>query len=283
MLQHEWTVMAKVIAVSATALLTAGSSLAHDQPGPSLHFASNANFDEAGRFAPKDFGFNIADVSSAEMLDALPDGVFGMIWVGRCEGPDARFQETVNSVIQHPKLFAFYLADDPDPSGRWRKTCPPANLRAESDWIHERRPDALTFVALMNLGDEAEPRFHPDLRPQITQVDLFGVSPYPCRRDWPKCDFTMVDRFVDAALKAGIPNSAIVPVYQTFGGGRWTANGGGYRMPDAAELREMILAWRKRTPNPRFDYAYSWGSQNGDIALSGSSALRDVLKEFNAN
>ncbi|MCW2285391.1 hypothetical protein M2323_003302 [Rhodoblastus acidophilus] len=275
--------MAKVVVLSATALLTSGSSLAPYQPRPSLHFASNGNFDEAGRFAPKDFGFNIADVASAEMLDALPDGVFGMIWAGRCEGPDARFQETVMSVIQHPKLFGFYLADDPDPSGRWRKTCPPENLRSESDWIHARRPDALTFVALMNLGDEAKPRFHPELRPENTHVDLYGISPYPCRRDWPECDFTMIDRFVDAALAAGIPNSAIVPVYQTFGGGSWTAKGGGYRMPNAAELREMLVAWRRRAPNPRFDYAYSWGTQKGDVALSVSSSLREVFKQFNGN
>ncbi len=246
------------------------------------HFAANGNFDEAGRFAPGAAGFDIADVASAAQLETLPTGVKGLMWIGLCNGAEAKFVERAGSALRSRKLFGFYLMDDPDPSGRWRDACSPDALRAEADWIHARRADALVFIGLMNIGDARSPAFDDSLRPERTHVDLFGVAPYPCRSEWPDCDDTMIGRFVAAARQAGIPDQAIVPIYQTFGGGTWrTDSGGRYRMPSPEELTRMFRVWAELTPAPVFDFAYSWGAQHSDDALSGSPALQSVFDEHN--
>jgi hypothetical protein len=246
------------------------------------HFAANGNFDETGRFAPAAAGFDIADVASAAQLETLPPAVKGLMWIGLCDGVDAKFVERAGSALGSRKLFGFYLMDDPDPSGRWREACSPDALRAEADWIHLHRADALVFVGLMNIGDAKSPAFDQSLRPERTHIDLFGVAPYPCRSEWPDCDDAMIGRFVAAARRAGIPDKAIVPIYQTFGGGNWrTDSGGRYRMPRPDELKRMFRSWTELTPAPVFDFAYSWGPQRSDDALGGSPALQSVFGEHN--
>jgi len=274
----KWTM---VIVFGVAAGLALARAKADDSSNAPRHFAVNENFDGAGRFAPLAYGFNIADVSSAESLNGLPDGVLGLMWVGQCGGADGPFRALVESVIHHPKLFGFYLMDDPDPSGRWRPRCRGEDLRAEVDWIHARRANAVTFIALMNVGDDAAPAFDPALRPENSHVDLFGVAPYPCRRNWQECDFAMIGHFVEAARRVGIPDSSVVPIYQTFGGGAWSAAGGGYRLPEAWELRRIVEIWSKLISTPVFDYAYSWGSQRSDMALGTSAPLLEVLGQHN--
>ena len=268
----------------AAALALAPPAGAAEGASPAIrhHFAANGNFDEAGRFAPAAAGFDIADVVSAAQLETLPPGVKGLMWIGLCDGVDAKFVERAGSTLGSSKLFGFYLVDDPDPSGRWREACSPGALRAEADWIHLRRADALVFIGLMNIGDAKSPAFDESLRPERTHVDLFGVAPYPCRSEWPDCDDAMIGRFVAAARQAGIPDKAIVPMYQTFGGGTWrTDSGGRYRMPRPDEMKRMLRIWTELTPAPAFDYAYSWGSQRSDDALGGSPALQSVFREQN--
>jgi hypothetical protein len=272
-------VLAAVVALAAFGAREAAAEGAVKAP---RHFAVNGNFDPGGRFVPRDYGFNLADVSSAEALDSLPGDVMGLMWVGLCDGADPRFRALVESVIDHPKLFGFYLMDDPDPSGRWRQPCPAENLRAESDWIHARRAGIVTFIALMNIGTSAAPAFDASLGPENSHADLFGIAPYPCRRDWRECDFTMIDRFVEAGRRIGISDAAVVPTYQAFGGGEWRSEGGGYRLPDAGELRRILELWREKIPHPAFDYAYSWGTQKSDKALATSIPLLDVFRRHNS-
>jgi hypothetical protein len=246
------------------------------------HFASNANSASDGSFAPAQAGFNLADVSSKQQLDLLPEGTKGLMWVGQCEGVTARFESVVGAVIDHPRILGFYLMDDPDPTGRWRPQCKASHLRAESDWIHSRRPDAITFVALMNVGTSAKPELSSEYRPEVSHIDLFGVSPYPCRTEWSSCDFEMIDRFVAAIAAAGISVDRIVPTFQTFGGGDWgTDSGGGYRLPSAAEMQAMLERWERFAPTPIFDYAYSWGSQRADQSLETSAELQSVFLRRN--
>jgi hypothetical protein len=272
----KWTC---IIAFGAVGLL--GPARSEPSATAPRHFAVNSNFDAAGRFVPRAYGFNIADVSSAESLDGLPDGVLGLVWVGLCGGANAPFRALVDSVIHHPKLFGFYLMDDPDPSGRWNPRCRGEDLRAESDWIHARRASAVTFIALMNAGDDAAPAFDPALRPENSHVDLFGVAPYPCRRKWQECDYAMIGHFVEAARRIGIQDQSVVPIYQTFGGGSWSAAGGGYRLPEAWELRRIIEIWRNLISAPVFDYAYSWGTQRSDASLATSTPLLEVFAQQN--
>ena len=268
------------LAVICVAGATIGPSARQDSHV--WHFAANQNFDAAGAFLPGRAGFNLADVSTRRELDLLPDGTMGLVWVGSCQGVTSAFETAVGAVIDHPKAFGFYLVDDPDPTGWWRRKCKPSDLRAESDWIHRRRSRAVTFVALMNLGSSASPRFSADYRPEASHVDLFGVSPYPCRTGWRECDYDMIDRFVGASQQAGIPADRIVPTFQSFGGGDWRADsGGGYRLPNSSEMERMLKRWDKFTPAPPFDYAYSWGQQRSDESLAESTDLQTVFAQHN--
>lgn len=246
------------------------------------HYASNGNFDQNGNYLPGAVGFDVADIGNPWELNHLPAGVRGLVWVDKCNGVDNAFLSTVRPLINHPKLFGFYLKDDPDPTGRWGPVCHASELRAESDWIHARRRDALTFVDLMNLSSSSTPSFEASYRPDNSHVDLFGVSPYPCRVKLGACDYKMIDRFVDAALQSGVPRAKIVPVYQTFGCGAWRSEGvGAYRMPTVEELRIMLKRWSALAPAPVFDYAYSWGSQKNDLALESSGDLKNVISAHN--
>lgn len=258
--------------------LAAGGSVRAEQ-SRTRHFASNGNFDRNGTFAPARAGFDIADVSSLSELDRLPEGVKGLVWLGQCRGADATFRNSVQRFIDNPKLYGFYLMDDPDPTGRWHPSCPASKLKAESDWIHHRRADAVTFVELMNLGSFSAPSYGGWYTPQTTHADLFGIAPYPCRLEWSICRIDMIDRFVAAARTSGIPLSKLVPTYQTFGLGAWrTDSGGRYRMPSVEELKLMLDRWQRLLPSPAFDYTYSWGTQRSDIALQDSAKLQAVFR-----
>jgi hypothetical protein len=266
--------------IAAYALLVSAST--HPVPSATRHYAANGNFDAKGRYVPGEFGFNISDISKIRDLDRLPDGVLGFVWVGRCTGVDASFIATVRPFLNHPKVFGFYLMDDPDPAP-WRgRRCPAEHLKAEADWIRSRAPNAKTFIMLMNLGSSRAPSFLNSYNPENTHVDLFGLSPYPCRSELGGCDFEMIDRFVDAAVAAGIPADRIVPAYQTFGGGSWIDDGGGtYVIPSDRSETKILARWSALIRRPVFDYAYSWGSQRGDETLANSPGLRAVLAKHN--
>jgi hypothetical protein len=87
---------------------------------------------------------------------------------------------------------------------------------------------------------------------------------------------------VTAAESEGIPLADIVPVYEAFGGGTWVDDGGGsYQLPTAAQESEILSTWASLVPTPVFDYAYSWGVQDGDLSLSGSPSLQSVFLAHN--
>lgn len=246
--------------------------------GTHLHLAANANFDANGVYTPGQAGFNLADVSDVAMLGSLPAGVMGLAWIGRCSGVDAGFLAIVRPYLGREKMFGFNLMDDPDPTGRFSPVCTAGALKAESDWIHANMPRAKTFIVLMNMGTSRAPSFAGTYNPANSHVDLFGISPYPCRTELRGCDFDMIGRFFAAAEAAEIPRDAIVPVYQSFGGGSWVDDGGGqYRLPTAAEEQEIIARWDALMPKPAFDYAYSWGAQRGDSALQEAPALQAIF------
>lgn len=252
-----------------------------------LHFTPNHNFDAQGQYLPAKAGFNLADISSVEQLDALPPGVMGLVWVGLCNGADPAFVRTITPYVGNSRLFGFYLMDDPDP--RWSATargdahgCRPENLKAESDWIHAHVPGGLTFIVVMNLGPAARPSFEGSYNPENSHIDLFGIDPYPCRSELAGCDFAMIDRYVAAAARWGIPRLSMVPVFQTFGGGAWEdGDGGHYVPPDGDQMQTMLARWGALLPAPSFDYAYSWGAQRGDSALEDSVDLMAVLSAHN--
>lgn len=185
--------------------------------GP-LHYAPNNNFDGHGNYLPGKAGFNLADVSSVGQLTSLGTDEKGLVWVGQCNGADEAFRATIQPFIGNPKVFGFFLMDDPDPrglfeAGRLAPRCTPDNLKAESDWVHSHVPGAKTFIVLMNLSTSKVPSFEHTYNPANSHVDLFGIDPYPCRSELQGCDYGMIDQYVAAANAWGIPFRQMVPVY----------------------------------------------------------------------
>jgi hypothetical protein len=245
-------------------------------PTTALHYAPNGNIVN-GTYAPGADGFNLADVSSVAALNALPSGVEGLVWLGMGNGADAAFQNTVSQYAHNSKLYGFYLVDEPDPTGQYGPLVTAANLKAESDWIHQNVPGAETFIVLMNLGTPTNPSYANTYNPANTGIDLFGLDPYPIRPQFGGANYSVIPAAVNAAEAAGIPLSRIVPVYQAFGGGGYSS----YTLPTASQEQQILATWGAAVPAPAFDYAYSWGSQSGDTALVNSADLQPVFAAHN--
>ena len=252
-----------------------------------LHYTPNQNIARDGTYTPARAGFNVADVSEHHDLSALGPEIRVLVWVGLCHGVDEAFKRIVNDYAQAPRLFGFYLMDDPDPRpAAWASNpshaCTPANLRAEADWIHDNIPGAKTIIVLMNMASTLQPSFKETYEPSNSHVDLFGLAAYPCRSDLPNCDYDIIDRYVAAAVDAGISRDRIVPIYQTFGGGGWkTDTGGHYVLPTVQQAADILSRWHQLVPNPEMDMAYSWGTQKGDAALETAPDLQALFARYN--
>ena len=239
-------------------------------PVTALHYTANDNFGAGGAYLPGRDGFNLADVGDKGALDALPAGVLGLVWLGDCSGATAAFRAQVDPFAGDHKLFGFYVTDEPDPS-----SCPARAIRAEDNWIHAHVRGAKTFAILQNLGADDSPDFRA-YTPDGTDLDLIGLDPYPVTSGGSP-DFHEIATYTAAAQAAGWPVSRIVPVYQTFGG----SSEGDWRLPSPEQERVMLADWAAATPTPVFDYAYSWGSQDGDIGLARSPALQALFAAKN--
>ena len=248
-------------------------------PHTSEHFTANGNL-SGSTYVPGADGFNVADVSSNDLVAALPAGVKGLVWIGSCDGATPSFQSTVQSFVGDPRVFGFYLMDEPNPS-----SCSAANLKAESDWIHANDPGTYTFIIELDLSSSNHPTYQGDYNPANSDIDLYGLDPYPCRSENPAsapCAYSWLGLAVTAAEAAGIPLADIVPVYQAFGGGAWVDDGGGsYQLPTAAQESAILATWESLVPTPVFDYAYSWGTQNGDQPLAATPSLQSVFLAHN--
>ena len=237
-------------------------------PTTALHYTANGNFVN-GVYAPGADGFNLADVGSVSELNALPPGVKGLVYLGLTNGADANFQATVIAFKNNPNLYGFYLADEPGPGLA-------ANLKAESDWIHANIPGAKTFIIEENMSSDTSPTFV--YTPANTDIDLYGLDPYPVNINVPNnYDLATINAAVQTAEADGIPQSAIVPVYQAFGGGGYSD----WIVPTPAQEQQILSTWGSVVPNPAFDYAYSWGVQVNDTALSTDPGLQAVFAAHN--
>jgi hypothetical protein len=241
-------------------------------PSTTLHYTANGNF-VGGQYAPGADGFNLADISSASELGELPSGVEALVYLGMTGGVTAAFKSAVESFIGKSQVYGFYLADEPN-----RSATTAANLKAESDWIHANDPSAKTFMVEQNLSGNTTPQYY--YTPANTDIDLFGLDPYPVQTNVPHdYDLNIINLAVQEAESVGIPQKDLVPVYQAFGGGGYAT----YTLPTAAQERQILSEWGSLLPNPAFDYAYSWGVQDGDTALSEDSALQKVFAAHNAS
>ncbi|MER8871771.1 calcium-binding protein [Mesorhizobium sp. M0814] len=241
-----------------------------------LHYTSGGSGTDIAKA-----GFNLASVQYVEQVNELPEGMKGLVYLDEANGVTQSFIDKVTPFLGNPNVFGFFLVDEPDPTGQWGTYASAANLKAESDWIHEHFPGAKTYITMMSLGTSANPDFRGTYNPANTGIDYYGIDVYPVRTDGP-VDYNMIDKFVAAAQASGIPTSQIVPGYQAFGGGEYNTDmGGKYVVPTAAQMETMMEHWAKLVPSPAFDYAYAWGSQRGDTALESSSELQAVFREHN--
>lgn len=258
-----------------TALAGCGASSAatHPSRAPSpstvtasattLHYIAN----EVDVPAAMKLGFTLVDVSSKAEADALPDGVRGLMWVGeKCPTmADAAFKATIDRMAADGKVFGYYLSDEP------QCDTGPAALASRADYVRQASSgNQVSFFLEDNMADNQE------YSAAATHADLIGLDPYPCSTAHPHCQFSQVADEVAAAKRAGWTQCQIVPVFQYFSDSY-------YNLPTAAQEQRLLDAWARQVPSPVFDYAYSWGTQDGLLtqALSASPKLQAVAAQHN--
>ncbi|GAA3103821.1 hypothetical protein JOF29_003545 [Kribbella aluminosa] len=255
-----------VVAVTGT---SGGARADAQSPAPARHFIANLK----GATTPFALGYNLADKSSVSSLSLLPAAVQSVFWLGqKCPKPaDSTFKATVDALASNPKVFAYYLSDEPHIGD-----CPggPAALRSRADYIraasHGRQK---SFVVLSKVTD------YKPFAPASSHVDLVGLDPYPCSTAHPQCDLGKIGEKVSAARSAGVPPAAIVPVYQAFGQERTTSHY--YNQPTASQEHAMLMEWKRLVPAPVMDYTYGWSNQSSAApTLVDSPALQKVFATF---
>jgi hypothetical protein len=230
--------------------------------GERYHYIANLGGDFA---AAREVGFNLADISSPSLLDSLPAGMRGVLWIGngyntQCAWAlsDDAVAAAVAAVRGHPNFSEiYYISDEPHPAN-----CPDAahKVAERTALIHSLDSAGRTFILVEN-GLHAYTEFD-----QLAgSADFIGVDPYPCNRQNVKkgCDLSAMRRRIETALAAGIAPDRIVPVYQAFGQNCTESSSPYYRLPSVAETKAMLSVWDELVPPDRrpFDMTYSWGPQ----------------------
>ena len=158
--------LAATVAAVAVAAVGAGCGSGHGAgrgfghgAGP-LHFASGTN---ANQKLALSLGFNLVDVTGSQTdpaatkatVDALPDGVQALIWVGNLDNTDCttpgyetpRFRSLVNALAHDGKVYGYYLSDEPHPL---MCTNAAADIRARADYVHARSDSQKTFIVVQD-------------------------------------------------------------------------------------------------------------------------------------
>lgn len=273
--------MKRMLAALAGATALATPSLAAD-PRVEWRMASGSNWTN-NEYAPGALGFTLADVSSLSILNRLPEGVKGIVYVGPgndgCAGPTIKFRAFVDQFKDNPKLWGFYLMDEPYAKDVGSKpACAMSNLKAETEYIHANFTNAKTFVKLGNIGNTQNPNYDDFGLPNM--LDVYGIGGYPCRTanaGPDKCEYAMIARYVAAAVRANIPKAKMAPTVQAFGG--WD---GVFVLPDAHQEQKLLEEWKKELPNPPMTFAYSYGKQDKSTgSIATSPELQAVFKDWN--
>lgn len=256
-------------AAGATAAQTAA---ALPEPTTARHYIANLQGAVAG---PRSVGFNVFDTgASTEQVDALPSGVQAMVWLGqKCPTPaDASFRDTVQRLARNPKVFGYYLSDEPHVAD-----CPggPKALASRAAFVRDASGGRQrSFIVLSETPD------YKAFRPAVTGVSMIGIDAYPCSDANPDCNPAKIDEKVGLALSNGIPRGRIVPVFQAFGQ-RLTQGDRYYRQPTARQMRPLLARWARLVPSPPMDYTYGWGHQaSANPTLVDSLQLRRLLRGY---
>jgi len=236
-------------------------------PSGTRHFVAN----EEGAYATTAaLGYNLHDAGAdPAQVNALPYADKAIVWLGeKCpSGATPAFRAAVDALKDNPRVFGYYLSDEPDDP-----LCA-SGAKAEADYIHSVAPGQYAFLLLTDF-----PGTYQAYRPAATNVDLIAIDPYPCQ--YPVsggCDLNRINTEVDAAIAAGIPRERLVPTFQAFGQTTtWFA-------PSAAQLQSILDRWAALLPTPVFDFAYTWGCQGGlrTDCVSGHTDWQNLLRAYN--
>ena len=246
---------------------TAGSLPA---PTTSNHFVTNLHGATA---EPRQTGFTIFDTgSSSQQVDALPRGARAMVWLGqKCPtAADDAFRRTVQRLAGNPRVFGYYLSDEPHVAD-----CPggPQALASRARYLRRATGGSQrSFIVL------SQPADYVAFRPEVTRVDMVGLDPYPCSVPNPGCAFDKIDEKVALATQS-MTLSRIVPVYQAFG--QSAAASHYYDLPTADQMRTMLAHWARLVPHPPMDYTYGWGHQDSaNPTLADSAPLKSLFTAY---
>ena len=233
---------------------------------PPLRFIFHSGSNQAGAAA---LGFNLLDVDSKSLADALPAGTRGSYWLGdyinaptcNWEKSDATISAKVRAGIGDPKIWGYYFSNEPDPYG-----CPNAvaQHRARAALIKSIDPTKATFISLdMNWREQALMQ----IPLWVGVTDYVGLNPYVCFVGRPTCDYAWIDKVIRAADAAGVVYFGHV---QAFQADEW-------RWPTPNELRHMLKQWAASKQKGYSVFTWSWGGS----VLRSRPALVVVLKQFN--
>lgn len=257
-------------AAARPAVSDRGASRSLPAPTTSHHYIANIG-DPA---VAQRWGFTVLDTgSSPALVRALPRGTQALVYLGQdCPTrANATFRHQISRLADNPRVFGYYLADEPVISG-----CSggPAALRTRTDYI--RRASGGKQKSFIVVDD---PRVAHAYRPRVTHLTMVGIDPYPCSVADPSCDFTTIRHDLDATLRAGVPLARIVPVYEGFG--QENTKSPYYTLPTAAQMTTMLQRWAALVPHPMMDYVYSWGHQSSaNPTLRDSSSLKQLFKTY---
>jgi hypothetical protein len=221
-----------------------------------LHYSHNPG----GAYTTQQaLGFNLMDVGmSTSSLNALPANTKGLVWTGEAKCPPlalpTAFTDFVNANATNPKLYGFYMADEPDSTD---PACA-AGFKARADYMHSKNPNLKAMILLTDY-----PGTYAAYRPAVTNLDIIAIDPYPCRWDISTatnggCDYTMINKEVNAAIAAGIPKDKLAPTYQFFGDNIPT-----WRPPSATQMQQILDTWHTLLPTPPIDMFYTWNASSG--------------------
>jgi hypothetical protein len=198
------------------------------------------------------------------------------VWTNEGDCPSATPSSAFTSFVQanadNPKVYGYYLADEPQSTAA---SCVAA-IKARADYIHSKNPNQKALVLLTDY-----PGTYAAYRPAVTNLDLVGIDPYPCRWDIGTsggCDYEMIEEEVTAAQAAGIPASALVPMFQVFGDNLPT-----WKPPTVPELQSILATWQEYLPDPTIDMTYTWGIQPAwghTDTLQTRTDWQDVMRAY---
>jgi len=248
---------------SASGAISAPPSGGHNSVA-TLHYVSNLGSDHA---AAARLGYNLFDIGPVRsQIDALGPGQQALVWLGNLDNTDctpgyswAQFTAAVDRLASDAKVYGYYLSDEPHP-----RICPGAvaDIRARADYIHAHTKVQKVFIVVLDAARECGTALgceYAAMRPSVTHVDLIGVDPFPCGLTF--CTPSRIDQEVQRAEAAGVPASAIVPVFQVFGQTCTNRQSKYYALPTVAELTDMLARWAALVPYPAFDFSYTWRSR----------------------